>query len=75
MTIAENLNRLYDVKENIKTAIETKGVTVGDAPFVDYSNKILEIFGGQAMPIVTLTQNEYDLLSSIDDNTIYLIKD
>lgn len=46
MTIAENLNRLYDVKENIKTAIETKGVTVGDTPFTEYPQKVSEIIGG-----------------------------
>jgi flagellar biosynthesis/type III secretory pathway protein FliH len=42
-TIAENLNTLYDIKEGIKEAIEGKGVTVGDASFVDYPQKINDI--------------------------------
>ena len=45
-TIAENLNTLYDVKENIKTAIENKGVAVGEVPFNEYAQKIDEISVG-----------------------------
>lgn len=45
-TIAENLQGLYDIKENIKTAIESKGVAVGDARFSEYSAKIQEITVG-----------------------------
>lgn len=42
-TIAESFQILYDIKENIKNSIEGKGVSVGDAPFTEYSNKIDEI--------------------------------
>lgn len=42
-TIAESFQILYDIKENIKNSIEGKGVSVGDAPFTDYSSKIDEI--------------------------------
>lgn len=45
-TIAENLQVIYDIKENIKTAIESKGVGVGDAPFTNYADKIGEITVG-----------------------------
>lgn len=45
-TIAENLQVIYDIKENIKTAIESKGVGVGDAPFTNYADKITEITVG-----------------------------
>lgn len=48
MSIADKLNTLQTIKGNIKTAIENKGVTVGDAPFTDYSEKInnIKINGG-----------------------------
>lgn len=48
MSIADKLNTLQTIKENIKTAIENKGVTVGDVPFTDYSEKInnIKIKGG-----------------------------
>lgn len=45
-TIAENLQVIYDIKENIKTAIESKGVGVGDVPFTNYADKIGEITVG-----------------------------
>ena len=45
-TIAESLQVIYDIKENIKTAIESKGVGVGDAPFTNYADKITEITVG-----------------------------
>lgn len=45
-TIAENLQGLYDIKEDIKIAIESKGVAVGDARFSEYSAKIQEITVG-----------------------------
>lgn len=46
-TIAEQLVKLNDVKKDIKTAIEAKGVPVGDAPFAEYSGKIDAIEGGE----------------------------
>ena len=39
-TIAENLQTIIDIKADIKTAIENKGVTVGDAGFGEYASKI-----------------------------------
>ena len=42
-TITDNLNTLQAIKGNIKNAIETKGVDVGDAPFTEYASKINEI--------------------------------
>jgi len=56
MTIADQLLALNTVKQNIKTAIEAKGVTVGAAPFTDYPTKISEIPVGdpaEAIPTVT----------------------
>lgn len=45
-TIAEKLALLADTKARIKTAIETKGVEVGNAPFAEYPAKIAQISGG-----------------------------
>lgn len=45
-TVAENLQTIIDIKADIKTAIENKGVTVGDAGFGEYAGKIDEISGG-----------------------------
>lgn len=47
-TIAENLQEIIDIKSNIKTAIENKGVDMSNTTFGDYANKIGEISGGVA---------------------------
>lgn len=43
MTTAENLNRIIQAKADIKTAIENKGVAVGDLTIDSYAEKIGEI--------------------------------
>ena len=45
-TIEQNLQTIIDIKQNIKTAIEDKGITVGDVSFTEYANKIGEISSG-----------------------------
>jgi len=42
-TISENLQTLTNIKSDIKNAIETKGVVVGDTSFGGYANKIIQI--------------------------------
>lgn len=54
MSIAEKLQSIYDSKQNIKTSIEAKGVTVGDAPFSQYPDKIASIQGGGGNPELIL---------------------
>ena len=39
-TVAENLQTIIDIKSDIKTAIENKGITVGDTSFSEYAGKI-----------------------------------
>lgn len=39
-TIAEKLQVTLATKENIKKAIEKKGISVGDAPFHEYPQKL-----------------------------------
>lgn len=45
-TIAENLQKIVDIKQDIKTAIENKGVDMTNTPFSEYSTKIDEITTG-----------------------------
>lgn len=58
MSVADKLNTLQTIKENIKTAIENKGVTVGDAPFTDYASKIDDIEGGSSEDIAVFTLSD-----------------
>lgn len=63
MSVASEITRLQNAKASIKTAIENKGVTVGDIKLDAYSAKIDEISTG-AEPTGTLeiTQNgTYDV--------------
>lgn len=46
MSIANEILRLQTAKADIKTAIENKGVTVGDGTIDTYAKKINEISGG-----------------------------
>lgn len=46
MTIERKLQNIVDSKEQIKSAIENKGVTVGNAPLSQYADKIEEIETG-----------------------------
>lgn len=45
-TIAENLQTIQNIKQDIKTAIENKGVDMTNTPFSEYSTKIDEITAG-----------------------------
>ena len=46
MSIADEITRLQNAKASIKTAIENKGVTVGDGTIDTYASKIDEITTG-----------------------------
>lgn len=46
MSIVTEITRLQKAKANIKTAIENKGVTVGDGTIDTYAEKISQISGG-----------------------------
>ena len=46
MSIANEIQRLQNAKADIKSAIENKGVTVGDGTIDTYAEKISEISGG-----------------------------
>ncbi|MDO5125232.1 MAG: hypothetical protein Q4D35_02510 [Ruminococcus sp.] len=61
MTLTENINRAIIDFDNIKTAIEDKGVTVGDVPTSDYAEKIGEI---QA------DSDPYEILNQILNKTL-----
>lgn len=81
MTIAQQLLDLDQCKQDIKTAIEAKGVTVGSVPFSDYDTKIGLITGGgscdpvptpwvrpsewTAMPSVSSSENKIVMLVAV----------
>ena len=46
MSIANEIQRLQSAKADIKSAIEGKGVTVGDGTIDTYAEKIGQIEGG-----------------------------
>jgi len=48
-TISENLQTLTNIKSDIKNAIETKGVVVGDTSFGGYANLISDISVGDSV--------------------------
>jgi len=56
MTTADKLNKLLTTKQEIKNAIENKGVNVGDAPFAEYADKIEEIEEGMNIQDGALVQ-------------------
>lgn len=54
-TIAENLQTIQNIKQDIKTAIENKGVTVGNSSFTDYPTLINNIPQENTGGDITLT--------------------
>ena len=46
MAIADKLLQVNQVKQDIKTALETKGIPMTNVAFTEYANKILDISGG-----------------------------
>jgi len=65
MSIAKKLERLLQTKNEIKAAIESKGVIVAqNEPFKNYPAKIAAIQGGGA-----ITLAEYDM-SALQDNSV-----
>lgn len=52
MSIADKLLQVNQVKQDIKTAIETKGIPMTNVAFTEYANKILDISGGGGSPLL-----------------------
>lgn len=50
MTIVENLDRIKEIKEQIKQSISNKGVDMNGVPFYDYPDKISEIKDSEIVP-------------------------
>ncbi len=60
MSIADKLLQLNQVKQDIKVAIETKGVPMTNVAFTEYANKILDIIGGGGdFPTISYDEIEY----------------
>lgn len=66
-TTANKLNKLVQTKAAIKTAIEAKGVTVGDVVFGDYPTKISAISGGGSSGVIEDYLNKQGLGYLIND--------
>ena len=67
-SISDKLLAVNQVKQDIKVAIENKGVALAGVGFGGYAGKIDEL-----PAVVELTQAQYDALSVYDNNTYYLI--
>lgn len=75
MSALDKIQTLQNIKEDIKTSIQSKGVEVSD-DFTTYANAIYSIEGGGGgANVVELTQEEYDNLGYKDSNTFYVITD
>ena len=75
-TIAENLQTIQNIKQNIKTAIENKGVDMTNTPFTEYSTKINEIAtggGGSSTFVVPDGMKfSYSTISSLPEGAVFL---
>lgn len=67
MAINEELTRIKNAKEAIKTSIEAKGVTVGDGTIDTYARKIDEISTSSAV-LGTKTITKNGIYNAADDN-------
>ena len=63
-TIAENLLALQQAKNDIKSAIESKGQDLTDVPFTEYGNKITEISGAENLD--TELNEQEELLNELE---------
>lgn len=59
-TIAENLLALQQAKNDIKSAIESKGQDLTDVPFTEYGNKIISISAGGGKEIELELPSEFE---------------
>ena len=58
-----NLNNILDIKGNIKSAIENKGVDMTSVSFSGYASKIGEISGGGGWDQKSITEKSYDIIN------------
>lgn len=75
MTIADQLLSINASKQEIKAAIETKGVTVGTLPLADYAEKILEISGGGPAPTPWVRPADWLSMPTVTstDQVVYML--
>lgn len=71
MSISNEIQRLQSAKANIKSAIEQKGVVVGDGTIDTYAEKISEISGGSGVDLGKLCSNiRFENLNVIGESEI-----
>jgi hypothetical protein len=66
MSIASQIERLYRAKANIKTAIENKGVSVGNGTIDTYAQKIDGITAGGSSSVLPLSSAKLIQFSSLN---------
>ena len=72
VNISENLEVLEGVKDDIKTAIENKGIVINDTtPFVDYATKINEISIGTGDYQDGYEQGKLDQKALLENRTFH----
>jgi len=60
MSVADKLLQVNQVKQDIKEAIETKGIPMTNVAFTEYANKILDISGGGGdFPTISYDETEH----------------
>ena len=64
MSVSTEIQRLQQAKNDIKTAIESKGITVGDGTLDTYAEKIIEIAGGGNSSV---SSQEFEITSSVSN--------
>jgi len=69
VSIEENITRIISAKSSLKTAIEFKGVSVGDITLDGYAQKVLEI----PSSYTSTTEIVLDQNSLTEDNIARLI--
>lgn len=62
-----NLNNIKQIKENIKTALENKGVNMTGTSFQDYPSKIYEIEGESGELVLSLKNRTIEDLYLLEE--------
>ena len=70
-SLQENIQQAVEDFDSIKSAIEAKGVPVGDTPTSQYGQKISSIFGGDISALTPLIERSFTELA-IPDGTTYI---
>ena len=74
MSLIDNLNTIKSCKEDIKTALENKGVDMTGVSFPDYASKIDEIQGGEVVGYTLRDYVEGITITDLSDASITKVR-